>query len=31
MDVLSQTSVQVNDSTHYNKENVGKVHLCLTL
>ena len=31
MDVLNQTSLQVNDSIHKNTENVGKVHLCLTL
>ena len=32
MDVLCQTSIQVNDSiVHYNTENNRKVHLCLTL
>ena len=32
MDVLSQTLIQVIDSTvHYNTENIWKVHLCLTL
>ena len=32
MDVLSQTSIQVIDSTvHYNTENIWKVHLCRTL
>ena len=30
MDVLSHTSMQVIDSTHYNIENIWKVHLCLT-
>ena len=31
MDILSQTSIQVMDSTvHYNTENIWKVHLCLT-
>ena len=31
MDVLSQTSKQVMDSTvHYNTENIWKAHLCLT-
>ena len=32
VDVLSQTSMKVNDSTvHYNTENIWKVHLCLKL
>ena len=32
MDVLSQTLLQAIDSiVHLNKENIWKVHLCLTL